>query len=1090
MPTVSFLFVDQVGSTDQLHALGDEAAAPVRRALFETLNSALTAHHGALVDNTGDGLMATFDSAVGAVECAIAIQNGVHRQNLTRPSAESVEVRAGIHTGEPVTDAAGRHFGMAVVVAGRLCAAAGGGQILVTDLVRALCASRAHLDFSVVGPLVLKGVGEPVLAHAVTTTSLGERSASIPMPDALAARESVGFVGRVAERAAIDSAFRAAEAGGRRLVLVSGEPGVGKTRLVAEAAAAAHGRGLIVLFGRCDDELGIPYQPVVEALRHVIRYTPAAELTVRLGHYAGELRRLLPELDGRADLPAPIASDAEIERYRLFDAVAGCFVALAAEAPVVLVIDDLQWATKPTLLLVRYLAQCPELSHLCVVATYRLTDLGREHPLAELLADLRREAGIARVTLAGLTERDVVELLANTAKQDLGPQGDDVARVIHAETQGNAFFVAEVLRDLVESGTVLRRNDRWALDRPVGELRIPESVREVVGRRLGRLAEQVNQVLEAAAVAGPQLDVAVLSAAQDVAPDELLVTLDDAATAGLLRYGSAGNPQFAHALVRTTLYDGLPLARRVRLHRRIGEAIERIHVHTLDEHLSELAYHFAQAMIGGDAAKAVEYATRAGDRALKQLAHNEAATCYRQALDLLKASESPADSGRTQLLVALAEAQARASNPAYRKTVRDAAELARARGDWDQLADAALVRSRIDFSVVEAVDDERVVLLEEALLAAPERDSTARARVLATLAGDLVLRDTTRSEHLSAEAVAMARRVGDPTVLAYTLHARFSGLLDPDTLGERRAVLAEEADLARRLGDPLHLFWANINGFRVALEEIDPDATMRHLVEAERLANELNQPALRWLAGGGRVAWETLTGNFDAAERVAVQRLADGQAFGQSDAAFIFALQMLALRLLQGRTAEVAVLVGSAATTWSGVPGIEPGMALLQVEADRPVEARATLGPLASRNFAELPQGAGRIFAVAASAWVAASLGERMWAQLLEPMLRPHVGLAVQSGAAWWGPVDRYVALLFGTLDRLDEADKHFSAASELTLKMGSPPWLARTQVEWAELLERRGRAGDSDQAKTLRADATATAERLGLAGIERRARR
>ena len=165
-------------------------------------------------------------------------------------------------------------------------------------------------------------------------------------------------------------------------------------------------------------------------------------------------------------------------------------------------------------------------------------------------------------------------------------------------------------------------------------------------------------------------------------------------------------------------------------------------------------------------------------------------------------------------------------------------------------------------------------------------------------------------------------------------------------------------------------------------------------------------------------------------------------------------------------------------------------MALLQVEADRPVEARATLGPLASRNFAELPQGAGRIFAVAASAWVAASLGERMWAQLLEPMLRPHVGLAVQSGAAWWGPVDRYVALLFGTLDRLDEADKHFSAASELTLKMGSPPWLARTQVEWAELLERRGRAGDSDQAKTLRADATATAERLGLAGIERRARR
>ena len=1089
VPTVSFLFVDQVGSTAQLQVLGDERAAPVRRALFDIIQSALAAHGGTLVDNTGDGVMATFGSAVAAVDCAAAIQGGVRRHNRTRPAAESVEVRAGIHTGEPVTDEAGRYFGMAVVVAARLCAAAEGGQILVSDLVRALCASRDHLVFSSIGSLELKGVGEPVPAHIVVM-DLSERSALIPAPEQLTVHEPF-FVGRVAARAAIDSAWRAVEGGDRRLVLVSGDPGVGKTRLVAEAAVAAHERGAIVLFGRCDDELGIPYQPFVEGLRHVVRYTPAPRLATRLGRYGGELGRLLPELAGRADLPARIASDAETERYRLFDAVTSWLVALAAEAPVLFVIDDLHWATKPTLLLLRYLAQCSELSHVCVVTTYRQTDLGREHPLTELLADLRREAGVARLALPGLTEHDIAELIAKTAQQDHDLDGDHLARIIHAETDGNAFFVAEVLRYLMESGEVVGRNDRRAPDRPPGELSIPESVREVVGRRLGRLGPQVNQVLEVAAVAGLQLDVAVLAAAHDVAPDELLVTLDDAATAGLVRYGSVACHRFAHALVRTTVYDGLPLARRVRLHRRVAEAIERVHSHRLDEHLSELAYHFAQATVGGDVSTAVDYSTRAGDRALAQLAHDEAASYYRQALDLLDAAEAPADSRRAGLLVALAEAQARAGDRAHRQTIRDAVELARALGDSDRLVDAALVRSRIDFGIVEVegVDDERVELLEEALATAPERDTRTRARLLATLAGDLGPRDATRAERLSADAVAMARRLGDPAVLAYALHARFYGLEDPETRGERRAVLTEQAELARRLGDPLHLFWANINAFTVALEELDPEAIADHLVESERLAAELNQPALRWLVGTGRVTWDTLTGNFEAAERLMTERLAAGQAIEQSDAFYVYATQLFTLRLLQGRAGELADLATSVTASWSGIPGIlEPIIALLQVESGRADEARATLEPLAAGGFTELAHGAARLVALAAAAWVAATLGERVWAQCLESLLRPHLGLGVEVGWAWWGPVDRYVALLNVTLDRLDEADQHFAAAAELSNRMGATPWLARTQIEWADMLERRGLVGDKDKAATLRTEALATAKRLGLTAIEQRA--
>ena len=904
MPTVSFLFVDQVGSTAQLQTLGDERAAPVRRALFNIVQSALTAHGGTLVDNTGDGVMATFNGAVAAVDCAAAIQQGVLRHNRHSPIAESIEVRAGVHVGEPITDDAGRYFGMAVVVAARLCAVAEGGQVLVSDLVRALCASRDHLAFSPVGSLELKGVGQPVSAHALVVGAV-EQSAVLPLADAVVPPVPLSFVGRATERAAIESAWGAAQTGGRRLVLVAGEPGVGKTRLVTETALEAHAQGAIVLFGICDDELGFPYQPFVEALRHVVRHTPASQLTARLGRYGGELGRLLPELASRADLLAPIVSDPETERYRLFDAVTNWLAALSSEAPVLFVVDDLQWASKPTLLLLRYVVRSFELSHICIVATYRHDGLGRRHPLVELLADLRRETGVERVSLDGLTEEDVVQLLGGAGQHDVDASGRDLARLIHSETDGNAFFVAEVLRHLEESGEVLRHDDRWTFDRAVGELSIPDSVREVVGQRFARLSPHVNEVLETAAVAGPRLDVAVLGAAQDLSPDELLLTIDEAATAGLVRYESTGLPQFGHALIRTTLYESLPVARRARLHRSIGAAIERVHEHTLDEHLSDLAYHFAHSAVAADISKAADYANQAGDRALAQLAHDEASRYYRQALDLLETGDVPADSRRARLLAALAEAQARAGDVGYRSTMVEAAHLASTLGDIDLFARAALVRSRIGFGSVEA-EEERVGLLEEALAKLPAVDSPLRAQVLASLAEELAFGHSARSEQLSAEAVAIARRLDDPLVLAHAVHARVYGLLDPATLDEQRLLVAEEAELARRLGDPRLLFLASFDTCGVGLLAADRELFEQHLVEMERLAAELGQPVPRWLAGAGRAQWNTLTGDFDEAERGATECLAEGQAAGQPDALMMFLAQLFTIRLHQGRLEELA----------------------------------------------------------------------------------------------------------------------------------------------------------------------------------------
>jgi class 3 adenylate cyclase len=1087
VPTVSFLFVDQVGSTAQLQTLGDERAAPVRRALFDITQSALAAHGGTLVDNTGDGVMATFNSAVAAVDCAAAIQQGVLRHNRRSAGAEAIEVRAGVHVGEPITDEAGRYFGMAVVIAARLCAAAEGGQVLVSDLVRALCASRDHLAFSPVGSLALKGVGPPVPAQALVLGA-GEQVALLPLPDALVPTVPLSFVGRVAERAAIESAWGAVQTGARRVVLVAGEPGVGKTRLVTEAALEAYAQEAIVLFGRCDDELGFPYQPFVEALRHVVRHTPSSELFVRLGRYGGELRRLLPELASRADLADPIVSDPETERYRLFDAVANWLVALSAEAPVLFVVDDLQWASKPTLLLLRYVVRAFDLSHVCLVATYRPDGLGRGHPLPELLADLRRETGVDRVILHGLTEEDVLELLGGAGQHDADARGRDLAQLIHLETDGNAFFVAEVLRHLVESGEVLRHDDRWTFDRPMGELSIPDSVREVVGQRFARLSQHVHEVLETAAVAGPRLDVAVLAAAQDLSPDEILLTIDEAATAGLVRYESTGLPLFGHALIRTTLYDTLPLARRARLHRSIGAAIERVHEHGVDDYLPDLAYHFAHAAAAADISKAADYANRAGDRALAQLAHDEASRYYRQALDLLETGDVPADSRRARLLAALAEAQARAGDVGYRSTMLEAAQLARTVGDIDLFARAALVRSRIGFGSVEA-EEERVRLLEEALATLPPTDSPIRARILASLAEELSFGHNTRSEQLSAEAVAMARRLGDPLVLAHAVHARIYGLLDPATLDEQRVLVAEEAELARRLGDPRLLFLASLDTCGVEFVAGEREASELHLAEMERLATELGQPVPRWMSVAGRAEWETLTGDLDTAERLATQCLAEGQAAGEPDALMIFLAQLFTIRLHQGRLDELEQLVVSLSAS-AGIPAILPCTALLLLETGRSQEARATLEPLASADFSSLPYDPLRPLALAASAWVAASVGERGWVQVLERYLLPYHGLCIRSGGIWWGPADTYLALLSQALGRPDEADQRFATAAALASRMGSPPWLARIQVEWADLLEQRARADDYDKATMLRVEAVATAKRLGLMSVEMRAQR
>ncbi len=405
---VAVLFTDLVGSTELMSQLGDRVFDDLRRRHFTALGKAVAAHGGEEVKNTGDGLMAVFPSAAEAVEAAVAMQQATARQALNTP----LTIRVGISVGD-ATFEDGDYFGTPVVEAARLVAAAQAGQILTTQIARVLAGSRCAATFVDLGPLVLKGLTEAV---AICEVGWAPAGSSVPMPALLTDMGRI-FVGRDGELERLGQLWKEAAAGERRVALLAGEPGVGKTRLAAELAQRAYDGGGVVLAGRCDEDLGVPFQPFVEALHHYVSH--ASEL--RPGRYGGELARLVPELASKVPgLPQPLRSDPETERYRLFDAVAAWLAEVSGEEPVLLLVDDLHWAAKPTLLLLRHVLRSAEPLRLLVVATYRDSEVGRGHPLAELLADLRRVECVERFPLTGLDRAAVTAFIEAAAGHALG----------------------------------------------------------------------------------------------------------------------------------------------------------------------------------------------------------------------------------------------------------------------------------------------------------------------------------------------------------------------------------------------------------------------------------------------------------------------------------------------------------------------------------------------------------------------------------------------------------------------------------------------------------------------------------------------
>ncbi len=1078
--TVSVLMTDLVGSTAMADRVGPEAAEELRTEHFGLLRGALERAGGREVKNLGDGLMVVFSSASQALSCAAQMQQAIEARN--RRAEEQLGVRIGLSLGEATVQDSD-YFGEPVVESARLCAHAAGGQIVVNALVRQLAGSRDGHRFRSLGALELKGISEPVPAFELAwAPAAGER---IALPERLRELPPTGYVGRVAERERLEELWGQAREGSLRLALIGGEAGVGKTRLATHLALDTHGKGATVLYGRCDEDLGVPYQPWAQALGYLVKEAPQPVVDAHVERFGGDLARLVPGLGDRlSELPAPRQSDPETERYLLYAAAAGLLEGAAAQEPIVLVLDDLHWADGPTLSLLRHVVSTGSSMRMLIVGTYRDSDLAREHPLTALLADLHREQGVQRLKLTGLEAEDVLALMEAVAGQDMEEEGRELAREITRETAGNPFFAGELLRHLTESGAIVHEDGgRWRLVGEASDLGLPQSVREVIGRRVERLGADARTALSAAAVIGRDFDLDLLVAVADLPEARLLDLLDEAVGASLLQESSerAGRFTFTHALVQHTLYEDLGRTRRARLHQRVAEVLEEQCGDEPGERLGELATHWAAATVSANPVKALRYARQAAERALEALAPDEAVRWYRQALELYDQTPGGDRRERCELMIGLGEAQRQTGNRSSRRTLLDAAGLAAELDDVDRLARAVLANTRGFTSRFGAVDTERVRTLEAAARALPD-DDPRRAQVLALLASELHYGgDPARCRELAAEAIEIARAAGDEAALARTLSDAIWAITASDTLAQRQRLIDELSDVTQHLDDPRLSFLGGGAGFTSSMEAGDRAGIESALAAGRAMLAAFPLPSSDWAWRVSEATWSLVRGDIGESERLAIEAAEIGTGAGEPDAQRTLGVQVYAVRLLQGRLDEVVEQAVELTRRADSLNGHRPGAALALLKSGREDEARELL---LAEDLRGIPWEQG--WSAALTLWTMVCSGLHMVdrAGELYELLTPFSGQLAGNAATVFGSFSWALGTLATTMERYEEAEGHFAAAAEIEERVGAPLLLARTRADWARVLIARGRPQDVDRARSMLDQAHEVAERLGAAGI------
>jgi eukaryotic-like serine/threonine-protein kinase len=904
----------------------------------------------------------------------------------------------------------------------------------------------------------------------MTDAADASRQASGSLVAAATVEQGRPFVGRVRELRELRAALEEAAARQGCLLLVSGEPGIGKSRLMEELTRQLAEQGWRVLVGRCWEHGGAPaYWPWMQVARAA----------------GSELEDWLPS--------APTAADPEAARFQLFDAVGRFLRKVADSGPVLVVLDDLHAADEPSLLLLRFLAQTVTDERVVLVGAYRDAE-PRVHELAELFGDLARVG--RRVRLRGLSRAEVGGYMLRVAGRP--PPGAVVARV-HDVTAGNPLFVGEVVRALLAGDDLGTAEGR--VSDPM--LRIPEELRGLIHRRLAGLSTEAVSNLKVASVVGREFELGVLRRISRLRLGRLTEALAEAERAGLVSEDASapGRYAFSHELVREALYDDLPATRRLKLHRAIGLAVEEAFRDDLGPHLAELAHHFTRSAPLGDAALAVEYATRAGDHAAALLAYEDAARHYAHALRLLPTLEDGGRDRRWELLLRLGDVQwwAGATEQAGR-SFEQAAAVAGRRGAAESLAHAALgyvtgtapvMRLGLGWMVLTGWLTRQTTgirLLEQALAALPEGDSPLRAQVLARLATELYPSgEVDRRTALAEEAVAMARRVGDPQALLVALHGRHWAMLAPQRPDLRLANAAEMLQLAVMFGDEETAFLARQARLHCLLELCDVAGVDAELQAMTQLADHLGQPLYRWHVASLRAMRAVLDGRLEEAERLARGTLEIAGLRPNEHMTYMLEhALMVAIRWQQGRLGELRETVRAHGDRYPSVARWRDALAAVEL-ADEGA-ARIEIERHARSGFAELPHNVLWVLHLCALAEACVLVRDQRRAARLYELLSPYSERnAVALSTMPFGPVALRLGMLAALLKRWGEAERHFDVAMERCGQLGARAVTARVLYERSRMLLVRGAGGDQARAVELLAQAQAICRELDLPGIAER---
>ena len=848
-----------------------------------------------------------------------------------------------------------------------------------------------------------------------------------------------------------------------------------------------------MLFGHCEEELATPYQLFAEALGHYVTYATEDQLLSHVEEHGSELVRLVPALASRIpDLPTSKATDSDTERFLLFAAVVGLLTTLSGRQQVVLVFEDLQWADQGSLLLLRHLTAAEPSMRVLVLGTYRDSELSQSHPLLDTLAALHRQSGVSRIELSGLDDNGVLALVEAIAGHALPDAGVDLAHAVYRETDGNPFFVYEVLRHLSETGAIYQdATGRWVAKDSLEQMTLPNSIREVIGARIGRLGHGAGRVLSVAAVIGRDFDLDVLARASHTSDEDLLDILDAAAAVALVRElaDTPGHYSFTHALIQHTLYEDLGPTRRARAHRQVAEALEDLCGDRPGSRVGELARHWFSASQPVDLAKAINYSRQAGDAALAALAPGDALRYYAQALDLYPQVADPDPVLGIDLAIGLGTAQRQIGDPASRETLLTAARQAVDVSDTNRLVAAALANNRGYTSNNNATDTDKVEVLEMALDRLPF-DHPDRALVLATLCSELSYGSTLeRRKALADEALVIAESSDDDATIARVLNQVSFPLLVPSMLEQQMSWTEDALVRAERVGDPVLLFLMAHSRATTVFLAGDIDEMDRCIEIMCALAEQLDQPTLSWTNTFHLAKRAQISGDTDLAEQLATEALQIGTDCGQPDAALFFGSQLSVVSAQRGTMGELIPLIEQMVAETSTLAGVlTAALAMAHAEADHTEDARRLLEEFAAAQF-DLPGDQGWITGMFCYAEAAIHCGDPKYAGPLFDRLAPWAEQSVASGSVTAsGLVGHSLGGLATVLRRYDEADAYFAQAAAMSHRMGARFFAAQTGLLWGRMLAERRAPGDTEKARDLLTKAHAAAVAHGYGTVERRA--